>query len=592
MLALIQQRPIKADLPADSVFSPLAGHVLQRRPNLTPAATLHLEQLLLPTAMKGIDDAVDLLLDAIAAQKLILVVGDYDADGATATALMVRCLRNDFGAQVDFFIPSRFTMGYGLGITAVEAITQQFQPLPQLLITVDNGIASHDGIVLAQQRGMQVLVTDHHLPGRLPCPADAVVNPNQPGCLFPSKSICGCGVAFYVLMRLRQRASSWLTHQQLAQPNLAQYLDWVALATVADLVALDHNNRILVEQGLRRLRAGQGSLGIMALLALSGRQFKRLQSQDLGFALAPRLNAAGRMEEMSLGVHCLLADTPELAALLAAQLDRCNQQRRHRQAEMLQQAALKVGSIVKKPLPSSLPDQQIRVLWDTDWHEGIVGLIAGQLKERLQQPVIALGRGQDGLYKGSARSIPGVHIRDLLAWVDAQYPHLLVRFGGHAMAAGLTIEGSQLTTFEQALAAAAKHCVRPEQWQSVQWVDGALTPHLLTLVEAEHLEMLGPWGQGCPVPAFVNTFQVRSQQWLKGAHLRLTLSLSGSEQTWSAIWFYCPLDVTTPLHDWVTLVYELNINSFRGVDQLQLLIRNQVILETHLVQTILDHPLH
>lgn len=589
MISVLQQRPVISDAPTHPELSPLAQHLMRRRAELVPANALSLDQLLLPATMKGIDAAVELLLDTIVAQERVLVVGDYDADGATATALMVRCLRDDFGARVDFFVPSRFTMGYGLGVAAVDAISQQFQPLPKLLVTVDHGIASHDGITLAQQRGMRVLVTDHHLPAALPCPADAVVNPNQPGCTFPSKSLCGCGVAFYVLMRLRQRAAPWLAQQQRPQPNLAQYLDWVALATVADLVPLDHNNRILVDQGLRRMRAGQGSLGIMALLALSGRPLERLQSQDLGFVIAPRLNAAGRMEEMTLGVQCLLADTPERAAELAQELDRCNRDRRHRQAEMLQQAAQKVGAIAQSVSAASTP--RIRVLWDADWHEGIVGLIAGQLKERFQQPVLALGPGQDGLYKGSARSIAGVHIRDLLAWVDAQYPNLLVRFGGHAMAAGLTIDGAQLPNLEQALAAAAQQCVAAEQWQTVHWVDGALAPHLLTLNEAEHLERLGPWGQGCPVPTFVNTFEVRAQQWLKGEHLRLTLGLSGSAQTWSGIWFFCPLDQATPLEARATLVYEMSINAFRGEHQLQLLIRQQVLPETHPTQTIVDHPL-
>jgi single-stranded-DNA-specific exonuclease len=374
-----------------------------------------------------------------------------------------------------------------------------------------------------------------------------------------------------------------------ALPNLAQYLDWVALATVADLVPLDHNNRVLVEQGLKRMRAGQASIGVQALLEISGRDVRRLQSQDLAFAVAPRINAAGRMEDMTLGVQCLLAETPELAAQLAAELDRCNQLRRHRQTEMLQQAAQQINLLEAVPAPAE--QNRIRVLWNPDWHEGIVGLIAGQLKERLQQPVIALGPGQDGLYKGLARSIAGVHMRDLLAWVDAQHPHLMMKFGGHAMAAGLTLTEANLVEFEQALAAAAAACVPAEQWQSVQWVDGALAPHLLSLHEAEQLEQLGPWGQACPTPTFINRFQVRAQQWLKGEHLRLTLGLPESQQTWSAIWFYCPLDAATGLAAEATLVYELQVNRFRDTEQLQLRILEQVLADNEEAKQILQNPL-
>lgn len=588
MRSVIQQRPVVTDAPIDAELGSLAQQVLKRRSGCLPAAALRLDQLLPPELLLGVDQAVALMMQAIAQNDPILVVGDYDVDGATATALMVRCLRNDFGAQINFFMPSRFTMGYGLSLTAVEAIAERCQPLPKLLITVDHGIASHAGIERAQQLGIQVLVTDHHLPSEQPCLADAVVNPNQPGCPFPSRVLSGCGVAFYVLLRLRQKALAAGYFQSQPAPNLAQYLDWVALATVADVVPLDHNNRILVEQGLRRIRAGQASLGLQALLALSGREMSRLQSQDLAFAIAPRLNAAGRMEDMTLGVRCLLAETAAEAAAFAQELDRCNRERRQRQSDMLLQAAQKMISIAPH---SEKTRPRIRVFWDADWHEGIVGLVAGQLKERLQQPVIALGPSEDGLYKGSARSIPGVHIRDVLAWVDAQYPNLLHRFGGHAMAAGLTLDLTQLSAFEQALAAAAEHCVPVDAWQSVRWVDGALTPANLNLLAAQQLQQLGPWGQGCPTPTFVNTFEVRSQRWLKEAHLKLTLGLTGVAHSWSAIWFYCPLDPATSLDQTVTLIYELNVNHFREQEQLQLLIREQVLHDADLETTILNRPL-
>lgn len=587
MHSVIQQRPVVTDPLVDSELSPLAQQVLMRRMQCAPAEALRLDQLLDPNLLLGVDDAVELILAAIAAQHPILVVGDYDVDGATATALMVRSLRDDFGACVDFFMPSRFTMGYGLSLAAIDAIAERCRPIPKLLITVDHGIASHDGIVRAQQLGMRVLVTDHHLPSPQPCPADAVVNPNQPGCTFPSRMLSGCGVAFYVLLRLRQKAAEIGFWQHHSTPNLAKYLDWVALATVADLVPLDHNNRILVEQGLRRMRAGQASLGLQALLNLSGRDVTRLQSQDLAFAIAPRINAAGRMEDMTLGVRCLLADTDTEATALAGELDRCNQERRQRQSDMMQQAAQKVGELTQ----AGVSGTRIRILWDADWHEGIVGLIAGQLKERFQQPVIALGPGQDGRYKGSARSIPGVHMRDLLAWVDAQYPNLLHRFGGHAMAAGLTLDAAQLPHLEQAIAEAAEVCVPAEAWQSMQWVDGALPSEWMTLDEALQLQRLGPWGQGCPTPTFINTFEVKTQRWLKEQHLKLTLGLPGTSHAWSAIWFYCPLDATQSLHDTVTLVYELSVNLFRDQYELQLLIREQVLPDAQSTQDILKQTL-
>lgn len=575
----LRLRPLPEKLPEYRGLSPLAQRLLASRGLSGPASDLRLQDLLPPDDLLGVDQAAELLLQTLQRQGSVLIVGDYDVDGATATTLMVRALRDDFGARVDYFIPSRFTHGYGLSAAVIEALQARSEPLPDLLLTVDNGIASIEGIRAAQALGMQVIVTDHHLPGEQACPADAVVNPNQPGCPFPSKAACGCTVAFYLLLRLRQLAADWLAEQQQPQPILGNYLDLVALATIADVVPLDGNNRILVEQGLRRIRAGSARPGIQALLQAAGRDPARLTSQDLGFVLGPRLNAAGRMDDMTVGVACLLAEDWQEAGDLAAMLEEFNQARKQVQNRMVEQASHQVQhaeQAARAEAETLAVQPRIRVLWHADWHEGIVGLVAGRLKERLQQPVIALCPGEDGLYKGSARSIPGVHIRDLLAWVDARHPDLLKRFGGHAMAAGLTLPAAGLNRLREALQEAAELLVPEEVWTPELWVDGALKPEEFSLAQAQELTRLGPWGQGCPSPLFVNRFRVVQQRWLGGRHLKLVLEPAEGHSPVEGIWFFCPLAEGDPIPDSVLLAYELSVNEFRGQCSAQLLIQAEV----------------
>lgn len=570
--------PSDEDAPDDTAaaaLSPLSRRILRNRGLSGPAEALRLEDLLPPDGLKGVSAAAAMIFEAVQQGSRIVVVGDYDVDGATSTALMVHCLGQAYRADVHYFIPNRFTHGYGLSEPVVQAILEQHaEHPPQLLITVDNGIASNAGIRAAQAQGIRVVVTDHHLPGEQPCVADAVVNPSQPGCEFPSKVACGCTVAFYVLVKLRQLATDWLRGQSLPTPNMADYLDLVALATIADVVPLDGNNRILVEQGLRRMRAGAARPGIQALLAVAARDPGQLHSQDLGFVLGPRLNAAGRMDDMTIGVACLLAESAPAARELADLLESFNQERKQVQSRMVDQAAAQVRQAMARAESVSPGDEsRVLVLWDSDWHEGVVGLVAGRIKERHQCPVIALCPGDDGLFKGSARSISGVHMRDLLALVDARHPGLIHKFGGHAMAAGLTLDESDLTIFQQAVQAAADTLVDPAVWLPELVIDAMLTEHDISLAQAEELNQLGPWGQGCPVPLFANRFHVLHQRWLGERHLKLRLALSAHQPPVEAIWFFCPLDPGAELASPADLAYELSVNEFRGNRTVQLMIK-------------------
>lgn len=573
-------------LSAETGLSPLSRQILSSRGLSGPADALTLAELLPPDTLKDAEAAADLILATLRSGGRILIVGDYDVDGATSTALMVDCLRHDYGARVDYFIPNRFTHGYGLSPSVVASLEALDDPLPDLLITVDNGIASQSGVAAAQKLGIKVVVTDHHLPGTQPCGAEAVVNPSQPGCGFPSKAACGCTVAFYVLLVLRRLAADWLEAHGRKPPGMGDYLDLVALATIADVVPLDGNNRILVEQGLRRMRAGAARPGILALLEVAGRDPARLHSQDLGFVLGPRLNAAGRMDDMTVGVACLLADNMDDARALAGMLEDFNQARKQVQTRMVDGATEQIRKALSK---LDNVDETVHVLWDTDWHEGVVGLVAGRIKERYQRPVIALCPGEDGHFKGSGRSISGVHMRDLLALVDARHPGLLHKFGGHAMAAGLTIAEDDLPRFQSAVKAAADELVEPSVWVSEWLVDARLKAEQISLTQAEELNRLGPWGQGCPPPLFANQFTVVSQRWLGERHLKLTLRLpdmAASAEPVDAIWFFCPLDPQTELATSTGLIYELSINEYRGRRTVQLMIKAQV--DTDLLAELAD----
>lgn len=470
-----------------------------------------LERLLPFQELLGIEQAVNCLVHALTQQQKILIVGDFDADGATSTAVAVRALRS-FGAhQVEFLVPNRFAFGYGLTPELVN-VAKEFNPA--VIVTVDNGIANHAGVIAAKELGMQVVITDHHLPGDTLPPADAIVNPNQHHDPFKSKSIAGVGVIFYVMLALRRRLldMNWFEQQQLPEPNMSRLLDLVALGTVADVVALDQNNRILVHQGLRRIRAGQCIVGIKALLEISNREHSRLVAADLGFAIGPRLNAAGRLEDMSLGIECLITDDPAKAKEIAMRLDLLNNERKVIEQDMQEQAF--------EILKSLHTDQQSHLkgicLFDETWHQGVIGILASRIKDRFHRPVIAFALSNDTEIKGSARSINGLHIRDVLAEIAVQYPHLISKFGGHAMAAGLTMPREAFQEFALVFDQIVSAKLQDDMLHQALWSDGELTSAELTLDIAEILREAGPWGQAFPEPLFDGTFELVEQRLVGG----------------------------------------------------------------------------
>lgn len=498
--------------------------------------------------------------DALRRDQRILVVGDFDADGATATALAVAGLRALGAAKVDCLVPDRARHGYGLS----PAIVEVARPLrPDLILTVDNGIASVEGVAAARALGCRVVITDHHLPPpRLPA-ADAIVNPNREDCGFPDKSLAGVGVMFYVLSALRDRlrGEGWFGERRA--PALADYLDLVALGTVADVVPLGYTNRVLVAQGLRRIRAGRARPGVYALADAAGRDPARLVAADIGFGLAPRLNAAGRLENMALGIECLLAEGPAPARRAASQLEALNSERRQRQ-EAMQATAFAVVDRLEldaEGLPAGL------CLHDADWHEGIIGLVAGRVKERYRRPAVAFAEAGEGGLKGSARSIPGVHIRDALESLANRHPGLIERFGGHAMAAGLTLAGERLPAFRQAFAEEIERRVTPEMLADVVLTDGELSAAEFNLETALALQDGGPWGAGFPEPVFDGEFDVLDQRVVGGRHLKMRLRAAGGPVL-DAIAF----NHDRPVAPRVTAVYRLDINRYRGVDTLQLVV--------------------
>ncbi len=515
------------------------------------------------------------LADAIAANQRLLIVADYDSDGATACAVGLRILRK-LGAIVDYLVPNRFEFGYGLTPEIVQlahAIKQ-----PNVLITVDNGIASVDGVAAANRLGMQVLVTDHHLPGEFLPEATAIINPNQPGCSFPSKNIAGVGVIFYLMLALRAELRQRDAFAAgLQEPNLAHYLDLVALGTVADVVRLDSNNRILVQQGLQRIRKGRCCAGIQALLQVARRDPQQISTYDLGFMLGPRLNAAGRLDDMSLGIECLITDDADYAAQCAKQLDELNRQRREIESTMQESALLQLES--KLPVQQTQIDQTSSIcLYDTDWHQGVIGILASRIKDKYHRPVIIFAAGNDHELKGSGRSIPGFHLRDALDWVAKQYPGLIVKFGGHAAAAGLTIAAQQFETFCTAFERVAQAWLTPADLTRVIETDGDLDTPDINLQLAELLERQ-VWGQGFPQPTFNGRFLVESQRVVGEKHLKLKLrklqSMSSSLPERSNIaydgilFFY-----SDPLPDHIDAVYRLQVNEYNGKTTLQFLLEH------------------
>ncbi|HEI9731110.1 TPA: single-stranded-DNA-specific exonuclease RecJ [Serratia marcescens] len=520
--------------------------------------------------LDGIDDAVSLLQQALADGRRIMVVGDFDADGATSTALTVLALRSMGGASVDYLVPNRFEDGYGL---SPEVVEQAAARGAELIVTVDNGISSHAGVDVAHAKGMQVLVTDHHLPGETLPAAEAIVNPNLRGCAFPSKSLAGVGVAFYLMLALRARLrdSGWFEQRALAMPNLAELLDLVALGTVADVVPLDANNRILVYQGLNRIRAGKCRPGIRALLEVANRDARQLAANDLGFALGPRLNAAGRLDDMSIGVALLLSDDIAQARMLANDLDALNQTRREIEQGM-QVEALQLCDQLERTsteLPYGL------AMYHPEWHQGVVGILASRIKERFHRPVIAFAPAGDGILKGSGRSVPGLHMRDALERLDMLNPGLMMKFGGHAMAAGLSLEEARFDEFRQRFGELVGEWLDPAMLEGVIWSDGELAMQELSLTTAELLREGGPWGQAFPEPTFDGKFRILQQRLVGEKHLKLMVEPLGGGPLLDGIAF----NVDTTL--WpdssvreVELAYKLDVNEFRGNRNLQLLIQH------------------
>lgn len=511
---------------------------------------------LLPVeGLKGAAEAAVRLADAIAAQQRILIVADYDADGATACALGLRGL-SLFGARVEFLVPNRFEYGYGLTPEIVDLAAGK---QPQLIVTVDNGIASVAGVARARELGIEVLVTDHHLPGEQ-LPEALIVNPNQPGCRFASKHLAGVGVMFYVLLALRAELRRRNAFAERPEPNLADLLDLVALGTVADVVKLDANNRILVEQGLKRMRAGRACQGVLAIFQAAGREVRRASAFDLGFMVGPRLNAAGRLDDMSLGIACLVADSHEAALAMARELDQLNRERRNIEADMQSIAQSKLDQI-------SVDDRYSLTVFDPDFHQGVVGLVASRLKDKHHRPTIVLAEGLAGEIKGSGRSIPGLHLRDALDLVAKREPTLIAKFGGHAMAAGLTLaDPAGIERFRAVFEAVCRELLSEAELTRTVETDGELSRDALCLELAERLDRR-VWGQGFPAPRFIGRFRVRSQRVVGEKHLKLQLEGQGG-QLFEAMRF----QHADPLPEEIEAVYQLSVNEWQGRRSLQLLV--------------------
>lgn len=528
-----------------------------------------LHAMLRPQQLKGLEVAVARLVQAVTGGESLLIVGDFDADGATSCALGVLALRDMSARKVEYLVPNRFEFGYGLTPEIVE-VAKGYHP--DLIITVDNGIASIDGVVAAKAAGIGVVVTDHHLPGRELPDADAIVNPNQPGCGFPSKNLAGVGVIFYLMSALRSalREAGWFASQGIPEPNMGNYLDLVALGTVADVVPLDSNNRILVHQGLQRIRSGRARPGILALLDVAGRQRHRLVASDLGFTVGPRLNAAGRLDDMSLGIECLLCDNPDIAREMAVELDDLNRDRRAIEAGMQEEA---LRSLQTLQLNDGADMPWGLCLYDSQWHQGVIGILASRIKERFHRPVIAFADANDTEIKGSARSIPGLHIRDALDAVASACPGLLSKFGGHSMAAGMSLKRSDFPRFQQAFDDVVRQALRAEDLQGEILSDGELGSDELNLPLAHLLREAGPWGQHFPEPVFDGEFYLVQQRIVGEKHLKLVLATDAArQQLVDAIAFN--IDVRAwPNHaaERVRLAYRLDVNEFRGRESVQLM---------------------
>ncbi len=515
-----------------------------------------LDALLSFADLRNCAEMAMILADAIAAKKHLLIIADYDADGATACAVAMRALKN-FGATVDYLVPNRFEYGYGLSpeIVALAATRQ-----PHYIITVDNGIASVEGVAAAAANGIEVLITDHHLPGDVLPQARCIVNPNQQDCAFSSKHLAGVGVIFYVMLALRAELRRRGAYVNLPEPNLAKLLDIVALGTVADVVKLDDNNRLLVHQGIRRIRAGKCVAGISALLHAAGRKRSAATEYDLGFVIGPRLNAAGRLDDMSLGIECLITDDEQRASALAQQLDSLNRQRREVERDMQDRAFAILDNVI--------PEENYSLcLYEPSWHQGVIGILASRLKDKFNRPAIVFARSQDGEIKGSGRSIRGLHLRDALDLIAKRHGGLILKFGGHAMAAGLTIAEHSLEKFKQAWEEVVRDLLSPSDLQFLVELDGSLNDEDLTLQLAENLSA-NVWGQGFPSPVFVDEFEVVSQRVVGEQHLKLQVKKFG--RLYEAIVFSKP----DFMAERVNLIYRLGINDYNDNRGLQLTVEH------------------
>ena len=585
MTNLLQRRSANPDLELPDSLHPLIQRIYSQRAVINAEELeLGLDNLLSPNRMYGMEQAVDLLVDVLQQQKQILIVSDFDVDGATSCALVIKALTQFGATQVEYIVPNRFEYGYGLTPEIVD-LAKTLDP--HLLITVDNGTSSIDGVQAAKQAGIKVLITDHHLAAEELPNADAIVNPNLSDCEFPSKCIAGVGVIFYVMLALRTRLRdmNWFADQDLQEPHMAAFLDLVALGTVADVVPLDRNNRILIDEGLKRIRAGRTCPGILALLEVANRKVRQLSASDLGFSLGPRLNAAGRLDDMSTGIECLLAEKQGSAYELALQLDAMNQDRKQIEADMRKQAFayLEELELEEDGIPPAL------CVYDPRWHQGVVGILASRIKDKFNRPVIAFAeacrdesRGEIGVeLKGSARSIKGFHIRDALDAVACHYPGLITRFGGHAMAAGLSLDKSRLTEFTKAFEEEAARLLSEEQLTATVFSDGEIETDWLSMEIAEKLERAGPWGQEFPEPLFDGRFELMQFRAVGEKHLKMLLSPIGSPgftvdaiafNVETALW---PIDDTREIE----IVYRMEVNEFRGTRSLQLVVER--ILRLH-----------
>ncbi len=578
---LIKQRIRSEPLPALSHLHPVLQRIYAARDITDPSQLDMGLQALLPFYdLIDIDKACVRLEQALRQQQRILIVGDFDTDGATSTAVAVAGLKSFGALHVDFLVPNRFEFGYGL-TPGIIGVAKQFQP--NLIITVDNGIASLDGVDAANHANIDVIITDHHLPAESLPKACAIVNPNQHDDPFISKSIAGVGVIFYLLLAFRRHLVDvkWFESQHIPTPNMSQFLDLVALGTVADVVALDHNNRILVNQGLARIRKGLTRPGIEALLEVAGKRIELIREIDLGFAVAPRLNAAGRLDDMSLGITCLLSTERSEAQLLAMQLNELNHERRKIEADMKDQAMQALNDLIlNQPGTASLP--VALCLADKSWHQGVIGILAGRLKDRYHRPVIAFSVVNDQEMKGSARSIPDVNIRDILASIDKDYPKLITKFGGHAMAAGLSLHPDHFDVFQQAFVSEVSKQVDVSQFDGVRYSDGSLTPSECTLELARMIQEAGPWGQQFPEPLFDNMFEILDQRIVGQHHLKLTLAFNQSSDPIDAIAFNVDLK-SWPNHRarMIHALYKLDINNYQGRSRLQLIIEEMETADIH-----------